>query len=786
MKAIENLCANFMRVKRLDHDLLTTPLLRCLSTMELYFFGLGCMMAVGVYVLNGSIVSYDAGPAACVSFLIAGVAASMSALCYAEFAARIPKAGSAYIYCYTTIGEFWAFIVGWNIILEYLLGVAVLARGWSSVIRHFIWGSNDVWKFMYSSPDLSKSKVFLTHPDYFAFGVILLTALVLVSGAKPSIRLSSMMTAVNLSIILFTTILSYCYGDIKNLTQSRDGLPYLPKGVEGVLNGAAKAFFAYIGFDCIAIAAEEAKNPAYSVPRAILAALGTILLVYFGTSTALASLLPYKLIDPASAFPAALAVNGLPWARYMVLVGSLFGLSTAISGQMFSLPRVIFAMACDGLFFKVFRRVGTWAHIPSLALLASIPVPAILALVMETETLIHFLSLGTLIAYTSVSASVLLFRYQPLSVADVATLQDYGLLSPKRPSSSGTRKQKTARLRGEDEHQSSLLEPGHEATIHKDTKPEHVVSHLDGAIKDDAVSDTDTAMSSETASTVTTVELNSVKDTKEVPREDDKETLKWDYDTQEPETDQDDPCEVPRKADVASSEATTDKPRRKPKKPLDSLKHIGALRSKFTKIPILKSCKPGLAVVCAVILHLVFSGSLAGTLLYMRDDQWRYDWMAILMIAVSVLGIISCHVTMVVHRRNDKFKTFKVPLVPLIPSFSMLINVVLMLQLSYITWLKMAVWVILGVIIYFGYGMQHSDEAQRPDVPFPYNLLETHSGVSYSSLGQTLMLQQPPNKYQSGHSHVDKDQGLTESDSIDDIYDNIQGPEEPILPRVER
>ena len=386
-----------------------TPLRRCLTTFDLTLLGIGHMIGAGIFVLTGTVVRDIAGPGAVLSYLFAGMAALLSSLCYAEFGARVPKAGSAYTYTYITIGEFWAFIIGWNIILEYLLGVASVARAFS--------GSFDaLFNFAIRNGTLNhighmNVPMLSTYPDFMALLAIMIVMTFVAVGAKVSINFNSLFTIINLVVILLIITVGFSYSDTMNWEDPGHG-GFLPYGFQGTLAGAATCFYAYIGFDGIATAGEEAKHPEKSLPIATCLAMAIVTVLYMLSSSSLTLLVPYFDVDVAAPFPMAFAERGLNWPKVVVAVGALFGITTSLTGAMFALPRAVYSMASDGLLFAVFSYVHPRTQTPLVGIIVFGVIAGVFALLIDINALVEFLSIGTLLSFTMVAAGVIVLRYQ--------------------------------------------------------------------------------------------------------------------------------------------------------------------------------------------------------------------------------------------------------------------------------------------------------------------------------------------------------------------------------------
>ncbi|CAJ1082699.1 probable cationic amino acid transporter [Xyrichtys novacula] len=385
-------------------------LAKVLTTVDLVSLGVGSCVGTGMYVVAGLVAKAMAGPGVILSFIIAAVASILSGVCYAEFGVRVPKTtGSAYTYSYVTVGEFVAFFIGWNLILEYLIGTAAGASALSSMFdslaNHSI--SNYMITHLGTLRGLGKGED--TYPDLLALFIALLVTVIIALGVRNSVGFNNILNVVNLVVWVFMVIAGLFFISARNW----GGGQFLPYGWSGVMQGAATCFYAFIGFDIIATTGEEAKNPNTSIPYAITASLVTCLTAYVSVSVILTLMVPYNLIDGSAPLMEMFAVHGFLWGKYTVAVGSIAGLTVSLLGSLFPMPRVIYAMSRDGLLFRFLSNVSAFTHTPAVACVVSGSFAALLALLVSLRDLIEMMSIGTLLAYTLVSVCVLLLRYQP-------------------------------------------------------------------------------------------------------------------------------------------------------------------------------------------------------------------------------------------------------------------------------------------------------------------------------------------------------------------------------------
>ncbi|VDK35533.1 unnamed protein product [Taenia asiatica] len=421
------------RRKTLGSSSLETPLHRCLNVFDLTLLGLGqtiiCnMTGSGIYVLTGTVIRDRAGPSTFLSYLIAGFTAFLNALCYAELGSRIPKAGagSAYSYTYTASGEFLAFLIGWSVILEYVLSVASVARGWSATIDAMSQSriSNGTMAVFGKFPE--NAEFLGQYPDFLGAGTVIAFGLVLSFGAKLSAHVNSAMTLLNVSVLVLVTILMFALPNptFHGIAPASHG-GFFPYGVGGMIAGAGTCFYAFIGFDAITVSGEEAVDPKRSVPVATGVSVSLVTIIFVLASSSLLLFVPWWTVDRQAAFTAAMRTRQITWATYVAGIGSLLGIGASLFTSLYAMPRIVYAMAADRLLPEWIGYVLPSTKVPIVAMAIFGGLAAILTFLCDIHTLAEFLSIGTLIAFTIVCMNVCILRYChfDVSTAGAATPQ---------------------------------------------------------------------------------------------------------------------------------------------------------------------------------------------------------------------------------------------------------------------------------------------------------------------------------------------------------------------------
>jgi len=390
---------------------------RALGPINLLTLGVGAVIGAGIFVITGQAAAQFAGPAILISFVLAGIACAFAGLCYAEFASMIPIAGSAYTYSYATLGELVAWIIGWDLILEYAFGAATVAVGWSGNWRAFLQDLGfGLPQMPHSDFVLFGTPVHVTY-DYISFVVILIITAILVVGIKESANFTSAIVFLKVAVVLVFVALATMFL-MKHNWKPNYWHPFLPPnsgergifGWSGVLRGAGVVFFAYIGFDAVSTAAQEAKNPRRDMPLGILGSLVICTVLYIMVSGLLTHIVPYSQLNVSDPVVVGVRVMGQRWATFLVEIGTLAGLSTVMLVMLLGQSRVFYSMSRDGLLWPWASRIHPRFRTPYISSMVVGLFVAILAMLIPLSILDEMVSVGTLLAFMLVSAGVMVMR----------------------------------------------------------------------------------------------------------------------------------------------------------------------------------------------------------------------------------------------------------------------------------------------------------------------------------------------------------------------------------------
>jgi APA family basic amino acid/polyamine antiporter len=406
---------------------------RALGAGDLIMLAIGAVIGAGIFssigtaaageiLPSGVVVRYGAGPALIISFLLLGVVCGLAALCYAELAAMIPQAGSAYAYSYATLGEIVAWIIGWDLILEYAVGNVAVAVAWGGYFNSFLsafgitlpaWSTHGYRTALLSSdpavhglletaPRIAGIPLLVNIP---AFAIVMAITWLLLRGVKESARANNIMVVIKLLVLTLFVVVGAMHIDTSNY------VPFAPNGWRGIHQGAAIVFFAYIGFDAISTAAEETKNPQRNLPIGILGGLAICTIIYVIVGLVATGMVPYQQLKAADPLAKALTMAGFTTVSWIVSLGAVVSLTAVLLVFQYGQPRIFFAMGRDGLLPKWAAKVHHKSRVPHITTLVTGIAVAVGALVADENEIYDLTNIGTLSAFAIVCIGVLVLRY---------------------------------------------------------------------------------------------------------------------------------------------------------------------------------------------------------------------------------------------------------------------------------------------------------------------------------------------------------------------------------------
>ena len=407
-------------------------MIRTLGIGDLVMLSIGAVIGAGIFAslgtaaagevaADGTVIRAGAGPALVISFLLLGVVCGLAALCYAELASMIPTSGSAYAYTYATLGEFLAWVIGWDLILEYAIGNIAVAVAWSAYFTSLLSGfgihlpdwlthgyfqvkmATDpaVLSLMETAPRLFGMPILLNIP---AFAIVAAVTVLLCMGVKESTRANNIMVVIKLAVLILFVGAGLMYIKPENYT------PFAPNGFRGIHQGAAIVFFAYIGFDAISTAAEETKNPQRNLPLGILLGLAACTLIYIIVGAVATGIVPYQQLRSADPLAHALTLAGLDTISWIVAAGAVVSMTAVLLVFQYGQPRIFFAMARDGLLPKWAAKLHPKTRVPHVTTIVTGVVVAVGALIAEENSIYDLTNIGTLAAFALVCVGVLVLR----------------------------------------------------------------------------------------------------------------------------------------------------------------------------------------------------------------------------------------------------------------------------------------------------------------------------------------------------------------------------------------
>jgi len=374
---------------------------RALGPVSLVALGIGAIIGTGIFVLTGVAAVEHAGPGVIASFALAGLVSGLAALCYAEFATMIPVSGSAYSYSYATLGEGVAWVIGWDLVLEYALASSAVAVGWSGYVRDILAGFGlPLPAALAAAPGTLEGAVF----NLPAVLVLAAISWLLVVGIRETAGANAAIVVIKVFVVLFVISAGVAYVEPANWR------PFAPQGWSGIVAGAATVFFAYIGFDAVTTAAEEARRPARDMPIGILGSLVVCTLLYIAVAAVITGMVPVPQIDTTAPIASAFRDRGLALGASLISLGAIAGLTSVLLVMLLGQSRVFFAMSRDGLLPPVFSRVHPRYRTPHLSTIGVGVVVSAIAAFVPLSDLVHLVNIGTLFAFVLVSAGVIVLR----------------------------------------------------------------------------------------------------------------------------------------------------------------------------------------------------------------------------------------------------------------------------------------------------------------------------------------------------------------------------------------
>lgn len=415
-----------LRTKSVERSIADTDepeyrLKKSLSALDLTVFGIGVVIGAGIFTLTGRAAHEVAGPAIVISFVVAAIACALAALCYAEFASSVPVSGSAYTFSYSSLGELFAWIIGWDLILEMFLGASVVAQGWSAYLGTLM--------EQLGAP-IPAAIGYGGTVDLMAILLVLVLGGLMTFGIKESLRVNLVFVAVKIFIVLFVIVAGILFVDPANwspfvpeaapreaatglsqpLLQFLSGIEPMAFGVGGIFAGAALVFFAYIGFDVVATTAEETKNPQRDMPIGIIASLAICTILYCAVALVVTGMVSYEELDPAAALANAFAYHGQAWMATLISAGAVAGLTTVVLTLLIGATRIIFAMSRDALLPAGLAKVHPTFRTPWVISLIVTVIVAVVAGFTPIGLLEEMVNIGTLSAFVLVSVGVIVLR----------------------------------------------------------------------------------------------------------------------------------------------------------------------------------------------------------------------------------------------------------------------------------------------------------------------------------------------------------------------------------------
>ncbi|MCI1974402.1 MAG: amino acid permease [Limosilactobacillus sp.] len=393
---------NIFRKESLDRYLGADKLFaKTMNARDLMAIGIGTVIGTGIFILPGTIAAKQAGPGVSLSFLLSAIVCAFAAMCYAEFASALPVAGSAYSYGNVVFGEFFGWLLGWALVLEYMLAVASVSTGWAAYFNSFI------ESFGLKIPHALSGPFDPAHGTYInivAVVIVLLITVMLSRGLQSSVRVNNIAVVIKVAIILIFIVAGLFFIKPKNYH------PFLPYHMSGVIHGATTGFFAYLGFDCVSSSAAEVKNPKKNMPLGIIGTLGIVAVLYMGVAIVLTGMVKYTKLDVANPVSYALQLVHQNWLAELLSIGALVGMFTMMVAMIYSSSRLIYAIGRDGLLPAFLGKLDKKSHSPQVALWVVAIIIAAMGGLVSLDQLTSLVNIGTLFAFTLVSFGIIPLR----------------------------------------------------------------------------------------------------------------------------------------------------------------------------------------------------------------------------------------------------------------------------------------------------------------------------------------------------------------------------------------
>ncbi|XP_041378170.1 cationic amino acid transporter 2-like [Gigantopelta aegis] len=646
MRMCRKLLESVTRRKSWDtRSLLDTPFNRCLNIVDLIGIGIGSSAGIGIYVLSAHVARCDAGPASVLSVLLAGVTSLLAGLCEAELTTRLPKAGTSYVYSYSVFGELSAFITGWSLILEHVLGAAVAAKAWGHYLDYML--NDTLHKYLAETWNWGNSTLLATTPDVLGCSVLLVSTLLILL----SVKIYSVVNFVLMSISGLFVLSFICVGFFHIQTHNWTKSPgFFPHGVRGMTSGAALMVYGFSGIDNVATASQESKQTYKHVPTAIVSCCIVVFFVYFGSTASLTLSYPWSQLAERAPLSKAFEGKHIFAAKYVIGIGALLGLLASVLGFLFSLPRNMYAMSKDGLLPRCLSRVSSKSKTPMVSTFLIGVMSAVVSLFLNFESAVEMLSAASLFSYFVCAISVVCLRYQTESVG---VYQEYS-------DAEDTDYSKHGYATAADDHTTKVLPKleimaNGDMSLHYDSNS-IAESHVDGLYMNGHCC------------------------------RDNRDSL--------------------RRHSSVNSERTRLFPKRSRSNfSLSSLSSMIRLPSYSCTEP---SQSTWGTARCALVVFIISSTCMCLCLIALSVETSSRVWWAVTASCISAVFMITAALFVAKQPQNRTKLYFRTPYVPFVPLLLSFLAMVLIAALPFLAWIRFSGWIGAGLLVYFLYGIRHS------------------------------------------------------------------------------